>query len=392
MGPSLITSKTIYKYTLPKKRVNKTILTITTLIGTIMGAGFLGIPYVASQPGIKIALIELVLIGALMTFVMLGLGEVILRTKEKHQLAGYAERYLGSAGKKMMVASMVIGIYAALLAYLIAESQSLSFIITGTFNQSIRWGIAFWALVAIITYGGLKSVKKAEFIGVALVLATLGIITIIAFPEIKVENVTYTNMSNWAAPLGVIIFSLLGYSALPEARELQGPHARTLKTSIILAYLIVIVAYSIFTALIIGALGTKIPEVATLTFGRRFAVMGVITMLTAYLALATALIDMLRYDYGWHRKQAWALTSSVPLALFALVSLTNLASFTFILEIGGLVSGGLTLIMIVMMVKKAKERGNRKPEYQLPNIPGLGILFTLVFLAITFIELVALAT
>ena len=357
-----------------------------------MGAGFLGLPYVASQTGIKIALFELLIIGAIMTFVMLGLGEVILRTKEKHQLAGYAERYLGKTGKKLMVVSMIIGIYAALLAYLIAESQSLSFIIEGTFSQSIRWGIVFWTLVSIITYGGIKSVKKAEFIGVALVLAALGIITIIAFPEIKLENLTYTNTSNWAAPLGVIIFSLLGYSALPEARELQGPHAKTLKKSIIIAYLIVIVAYSVFSTLIIGALGTKIPEVATLTFGRNFAAIGVITMLTAYLALSTALTDMLRYDYEWHRKQAWALTSSVPLALFALVSITHLASFTLILEIGGLVSGGLTLIMILLMVKKAKEKGTRKPEYQLPNIPGLGILLTIAFIAITLIELYALVT
>ncbi len=357
-----------------------------------MGAGFLGLPYVASQTGIKIALFELLIIGTIMTFVMLGLGEVILRTKEKHQLAGYAERYLGKTGKRLMAASMVIGIYAALLAYLIAESQSLSFIIEGSFNQNIRWGIVFWALVSIITYGGIKSVKKAEFIGVALVLATLGIITIIAFPEIKAENLAYTNATNWIAPLGVIIFSLLGYSALPEARELQGPHAKTLRKSIIGAYLIVIIVYSVVTALVIGALGTRIPEVATLVLGRKFAAIGVVTMLTAYLALATALIDMLRYDYGWHRKQAWALTSSVPIALFALVSLTHLASFTLILEIGGLVSGGLTIIMILLMVRKAKERGNRKPEYQLPNIPGLRILLTIAFIAITVLELYALAT
>lgn len=379
-----------YKYVSIKAYMNKETLTITTLVGTIMGAGLLGLPYVASQAGIVITLGWLLVIGLAMTYIMLSLGEVILRTKQKHQLTGYAKKYVGSIGKNLMTLSMIFGIYAALLAYIIGESQSLSYIITGSFQQSITLGVLFWVALSLATYGGINVAKKGEFVGVVLVLILIAVIAVLAFPEIKTSNITYIDPSNWAAPVGLIIFSLLGYSALPEARQNLGEKAPSLKKSIIIAYSITIVVYALLIILITGALGTRTPEIATLALGRGFAIIGVLTMLTAYMALATALIDMFRYDYGWEKKNAWIATSTVPLVLFALVSLTQIATFTTILEIGGLIAGGIAMVLILLMVKKAKVRGDRKPEYSLPTIKGLIPLMIILLLAITLIEVISL--
>ncbi|MEK6881210.1 MAG: hypothetical protein AABY22_16435, partial [Nanoarchaeota archaeon] len=55
-------------------------------------------------------------------------------------------------------------------------------------------------------------------------------------------------------------------------------------------------------------------------------------------------------------------------------------SFTRILSIGGSISGGLTILLILAMIKKAKKLGNRKPEYSLPVsmlvLTLIGIIFT----------------
>lgn len=370
--------------------MNKALLPITTLVGTIMGAGFLGLPYVAQKSGIAIALFWLVIIGAGMAFIMLGLGEVILRTKQKHQLTGYAELYLGARGKKLMMFAMLIGIYAALLAYLLGESQSLSFILTGSFKQSITFGLIFWGCVSLATYKGINVVKKGEFFGVALVLVLLAGIIILAFPEIKPQNLETMNLQNWSVPIGLVLFSMLGYSALPEARQLQGKNASKLRRSIIISYIIAVIFYALFIITIVGALGENTPEIATLALGRWFAVIGVITMLTAYLALATALIDMFRYDYGWKKNQAWAITSAIPLMLFAAVSITKIATFTTILELGGLISGGLSLVMILLMMQKAKQKGNRKPEYTVPIIKGIAPLVALLLIIATMIQIISL--
>ena len=99
---------------------------VAVLMGAIIGAGVLGIPYVIAQSGFKIGLIHLIIIGIIMAILMLYLGEITLRTKKDHQLAGYAEKYLGKKGKIIMAAAFGFGIYASLTAYLIGEGESLA--------------------------------------------------------------------------------------------------------------------------------------------------------------------------------------------------------------------------------------------------------------------------
>src|SRR3990167_2840612 len=111
--------------------------TAFTLSGTTIGAGILGLPYVFSKSGFFAGLFWLLLLGLIMVYINLALGETTLRTKERHQLAGYAEKYLGKSGKKIMLFAMLFGIYSALLAYLLGEGDSLSQIIFSTARYSL---------------------------------------------------------------------------------------------------------------------------------------------------------------------------------------------------------------------------------------------------------------
>ena len=67
-----------------------------TLIGGIVGAGVLGIPYTIAKAGFLYGFILIVVLGLVFLTINLFLGEVILRTKGNHQLTGYATKYLGS--------------------------------------------------------------------------------------------------------------------------------------------------------------------------------------------------------------------------------------------------------------------------------------------------------
>jgi len=103
----------------------KQLIATSTLIGTIVGAGMLGIPYVVSQAGLLYGLGLILILGFGFVLLYLMLGEVVLRTKEQHQIAGYAEKYLGPAGKRIMTLITFVSIYGALTAYLIGEGISL---------------------------------------------------------------------------------------------------------------------------------------------------------------------------------------------------------------------------------------------------------------------------
>src|SRR3989344_2756276 len=115
---------------MPKKEVpsffnrNRFAISIATLMGIIVGAGILGIPYVIAKAGYLYGFIIIILIGLAYVFLDLFYGEVVLRTKKQHQLPGYAEKYLGRKGKIIAGIAMPIAVYGALTAYLIGVGQA----------------------------------------------------------------------------------------------------------------------------------------------------------------------------------------------------------------------------------------------------------------------------
>ena len=91
------------------KQKNKNFyLAATTLIGTIIGAGIFGIPYVVYQSGIILGVVYLLVLGFITILIHLLYGEIVLRTEAKHRLVGYAEKYLGQGAKSFLTLSLII--------------------------------------------------------------------------------------------------------------------------------------------------------------------------------------------------------------------------------------------------------------------------------------------
>lgn len=345
--------------------MTKTFSATSVLIGTIIGAGVLGIPYVVMQSGFTIGLIHLVLLAIILCTTMLYLGEIVLRTKTEHQLPGYAEKYLGKTGKNLMFASVAFGIYAAIIAYLIGEGESLSFIFTGSTGQEFIFGAAVWLIISAVTYFDLKALERGEEIGVVLIVILMLSIVLLFWNRIDPANLQYTNLNYLLTPFGVILFAYLGFMAIPELRRVLNKNEKSMKKSIILAHLICFLVYTLFAAVVLGYKGSATPQLATLALGKPFILLGMITMATSYLSLSISLMDTFRHDYGMKKLKAWFTTISIPIILFTILEKFNIATFTSIISIGGIISGGLTAIIILYMVPLAKVKGNRKPEYSM---------------------------
>lgn len=368
--------------------MGKTFLATSALIGTIVGAGFLGIPFVVAKAGFTIGLFHLMLIGIAITLTMLYLGEIILRTKEHHQLTGYAEKYLGKRGKQWMFFATSFGIYAALLAYLIAEGESISALVFGTNAYTILCAFSFWLLLSLLSLGGLRTLKKGESIGVILVFIMIISITVLLYSKITITNLTTFSPQYFFTPFGVILFAFLAFTALPEVKFILRDDQRSMKRSIILAHLAAFTIYVIFTLLIIGFKGTATPEIATLALGKPFILLGMITMFTSYLSLSMSMIDTFHYDFRKTRTHAWLTTISIPLILYFLLLFFKQATFTTILSIGGTISGGLTALLILAMVRRAKQQGTQNPPYKMPSSLFLLSLLALVFIIGALAELI----
>ncbi len=369
--------------------VNKKFAAISVLVGTVIGAGILGIPYVIMKSGFTFGLLNLIIVAAMIIITHLYLGEISLRTKTNHHLAGYAEKYLGKKGKYLMFFAFSFGAFAALLAYIIGESVSLSHLFFQTSQYSLLFGIGFWIFMSILTHLSIKALEEGEELGIGLIIILMAFIVIAFWNKIDVSNLTYLNMQNIFLPFGVILFAFLGFSAIPEIERIlyRKQDKKLTKSVIIISNLVILAIYIIFTLIVLGSQGASTPQIATIALGKPFIILGILTMFTSYLAISFALIDTFRFDFNKTRKQAWIYTTIIPIILFVALSFIEGATFIKILGLGGAIAGGLTATLILAMVKQAKKKGNRKPEYQIPYSKLLTIILIILFAAGAIMEI-----
>jgi amino acid permease len=329
-----------------------------TLMGTTIGAGVLAIPYVVSKSGLILGIIQIIIIGAAMIGLNLLLAEVILKTKDNHQLTGYAGKYLGKIGKRAMAFIMLAGIYGALIAYIIGVGNTLSTLLPQL--TPVTCSIIFFATVTAMIYLGINAIEKSEMLlSSAVILTLIGIIIMVAASgKFSTANFTPINTNSFFVPYGVILFAFMGAVAIPEMKEELGKNAgKQLKKAVIIGGLVPIVLYSLFAIAVIGISGSTTSEIATLTLGRELGafaavvanLFAIFAMSTSFISLGLALKDMYAFDYKIDPKDAWSLTCGIPLLAF----LMGINGFIAVLSMIGAFVGGLEGVMIVAINKMA---------------------------------------
>tara|TARA_Y100000310_G_C20620338_1_gene782933 strand:- start:454 stop:1623 length:1170 start_codon:yes stop_codon:yes gene_type:complete len=358
-----------------------------TLIGTIVGAGVLGIPYVIAKSGFLYGTLLIFFVGLAFLFLNLFIGEIVLRTKGKHQLTGYMEKYLGPWGKNLMMFSMVFGIYGALTAYLIGEGQVLKSILGG---QAWIYSLIFFVIVSIIIFKGVKAMGKVELVVITLLVLVVILIGLFSFDKINLSNLSTFNPAFFFLPYGVILFAFIGTASVPEMKEQLENEKRKLKKALVWGSVIPVLLYVLFSFIVISIVGLSNFEllsanqrIATValsvyanpTLGLFANIFAIFTMFTTFLTLGVALMEMYEYDYHLKRSMAFALTMILPLGL----ALSGFTTFIATLGITGAIAGGVDGILIVLAYWKAKKFGNRKPEYSM-NVPKfVGVVLILMF-------------
>lgn len=360
---------------------------VTVIVGTCIGAGFLGIPYVAAQSGFWIALLYLVVFGAIILLINLYFGETILRTRKSRQMSGYAEKYLGPWGSTAMRAAVFFAIYSALLAYMIGIGESLSYLVFQTMEYSLAFGTLFAFIMSYLLYKGISALKQYEKTGVLAMLFLLGLTIAMYITEINLTNLFTMNTSNLFLPIGVILFSLIEFYSLPEVRVILTNHEDLFKKAIIIGTIIPVVFYALFTFVVVGIKGAATPEISTFALGNIFVLVGILAMFTSYLSLGTSLVDSYRMDLNFSKQKAWFLTAIAPIAVFILLNLINFVSFISILSLGGIIAGGTMVLLVLIISERSKTLGDRTPEYIEKRNGFIVSILGLVFILGIIIEL-----
>ncbi|MBU1036953.1 GerAB/ArcD/ProY family transporter [Patescibacteria group bacterium] len=353
------------------------------LVGTIIGAGIFGIPYVVVKAGFWTGLLVMIIIAIAMVIIKLLVSEIVLSTKDNHQLTGYAEKYLGIKGKYIMFFTIIFSFYGALLSYIIGGGQVLAALFNG--NQFI-FSLLFFAVAALLIYLGLTIIKKFEFLMTLFILIIIIVIILTTFKSLNFSNLTGFNWHNLFIPYGVIFFALGGSSALPQLRRVLINKEHLIKRSIIMGIAIPFLVYLIFTIIVIGINGFNTTEVATIGLGKALGPAMIIfanlfaffCIGTSFLTLGLALKETYIYDIKLKHSLAWFLTCLIPLTLFLL----GLNSFVKVLGWAGALGGGIEglLILAIFLKLKSLKRTERVPEYKIPLHWPIIIFIGLIFI------------
>ena len=369
---------------------------IATLVGAIIGAGVLGIPYVFAKSGVLLGLINLIVIGLVILVMVLMLGEVTLRTRKSHMLPKLAEIFLGKKGKALVFVAMFAGVWGAMIAYLIGVGESLAAIsgLTTIFGLSANlvFSLLFFLTASALVYFGLRAVTRGEIILASGTVLIILVLCLWGLFKVNFSNLTTLSWKNIFLPYGVVLFAIMGSTAIPELRRILDDNKRKIKTAITIGILTPLALYALFSIIVVGVTGVATTEIATIGLGNSLGVtaillgnlFAILAMASSYvilgLALKDSLTDGIRGVKHWH---AFLLTVCVPLVVFLL----GVKSFIGVVGLTGAIAGGIEGILIALMWRAARKKGNRKPDYAIKygaisyvliGVFMLGIVYTLL--------------
>lgn len=363
---------------------------IAIIVGTCVGAGIFGLPYVINQVGALIGIFYLIILGFVTVLICLAYGEIILRTKGTHQFTEYARIYLGKTGKNIAFLALAVGFYGGMIAYLMGVSNFLFNLISPFCGGSIFiYRLVYFVFIATALFFGLGAIKKLEKVLTVLMICFVIALFIFGFSFIKTDNLTSFNISNIFIPYGVILFAFACSSAVPDMKNVLADKKYLLKKAIIIGVSIPLFVYLIFSLTIVGISGSNTTENAiyglaaslgpvALIIGSIFAC---ITMTTSFLTVGLILKEVYHYDFKINKYLAWLIVISPPFIVLNL----NLFTFIGIIAVSGAIIGGLDGILTIKMYNKAKIIGQRKPEYELKLTKvSSGIMYGVFILGIFY--------
>ncbi len=352
---------------------------ISTIIGTMIGAGMLALPYAISKSGFFLGLLLIFLLGIASILVTMFTGELSFRQKRLHQLPVLISKYTGKSFRSVVLVLQILVFYGIVIAYLIALGSAIS----GLFDVPYYVGVLIaFALSAPLIYKGYASVEAAEtplsFIKIALILL---VISIVVF-SIRSDNLTYYNPYTVFQSFGVTLFTVMVFGVVPEVKAELGNRKEKFNKVMIIAYSISMLVYALFILAFIGAFGNNVQSIATesINSGAYKILFYTITMflvVTPYIAVSLILVDAFYYDFSFKRPTSFVLAMAIPLVLAVL----NLNFVTVLGVIGGLLLPILSLLIIVAVYKERQTY--KKGEYRAPG--GIAsIIFTVAVMIIGF--------
>jgi len=358
---------------------------MATLIGTAIGAGIFGLPYIASQAGFLPVFALIVVLGIMMLYSNLMYGEIILRTEKECGIVGYAEKYLGERGKKAAAFITFFSLYSGTLAYIILGGVFLDSFLSGYFGGDVFfYATATFIFAAAVTLFDLSILSAIEsWMVLALLLVMIAGVAK-SLPYVDMQNLMTYDPHKLFLPFGAVLFSLGAFPAVPEMKRIMEKDCQRLKDVICGGTVVYVAFYVIFVAVVLGVTGERTTEESFVGLSRVIGdgviamgfLFAMLAIMTSYLVSSMGIKNILRYDYKMEDHKAWFLALFLPYALYFF----GFRNFLEVISVAGGISGGLFGIMIILIFYVAKDKGDRKPAYELRILEEISAFMIFIYL------------
>lgn len=335
--------------------------------GGVIGVGVFALPAALMAAGVAPFALHLAVVVALVWAIHRWYLAVVLQTKGRHRLPGYARIHLGRSAYYLAAGANLCGLVGALVAYLIAGGAFLRLLLEPVFSVSPGVAAGLYLLPgALLLLWGLRALPALELVILALFLLVLVVLPIIAGDSVRLKALPLVGDAAGALlPYGILLFAFWGLSLVPETAELAGrsetrrePMAPVRVERRALAVLsaglfTALASYVLFAVLVAGITGPQTTEDALVGLKavlgdgvvRLALVFGILTTFSSYLALGLTLLRTLTVDLRVPRLPAWTMTVFVPVAL-VLVSAPSLLA---VLGLTGAVFLGIEGLVVLAM-------------------------------------------
>ncbi len=327
---------------------------ISIVVGTIIGAGVLGLPYVVSFTGFLTGAIIIVVVYVIMVLLGMMMSELSLKNPG-HQLVDVSGRYLGTPGRFLALVFMLASIMAALSAYYVGLTR-----ITNSIFGSGYGPIGAYILFALLVPTAIRGLKLADNVELVMSVVMLAIIIVIIAalaPMGDASRLMTISSAGAVKVFGVATFALYGHIVIPEVVEEVGRDSRRAGKAVSIGIAIPAVVYIAFTAAMLSVF-ERPPQVATIGLSSISETLWWLGIGFAALAIASSAVgnalvlrDIIVQDFKLHPALA-----AIGVCLPSLMLLSK-AGFAELLSIAGAIGiGGLCIIMSLSYIKGGDRR------------------------------------
>jgi len=317
----------------------------------IVGAGIFALPYLFYHSNFNSSIFFLIcftLVTGILNYFYI---DVILHTSGDHQFSGYIQKHLGDKFKIWGLISIFLISCGAIFAYLKLAGIFLTILI-----PSLSPLLAILIFLFILTLVNLLRLKPSGIYFEILPLITLILILFIFYNSFYFSNPINNNIFSFNLDFfGVLIFSLSGFTVIPEIEELfrgSSNKKSLLKISSTIGLILASIIYIIFTYSIIKISGLKLSPDAVSGIihsypflGKILAVLGLIVIFKASLNYILVLKEIFYRDLNFKKNTSYTLSFLIPFAVLFLLKV----SFVNIISLTGSIAIGLSYIFICLM-------------------------------------------